>query len=45
MTEQEIKAVTKVDRLLGEFRSSIDPNIPAQMLQTFMAVADLLNVH
>lgn len=39
MTEQEIKAVTKVDRLLGEFRSSIDPNIPAQMLQTFMAVA------
>ena len=32
-------ALRKADRLLSEFRSSIDPNIPAQMLQTFMAVA------
>lgn len=39
MTDQELKAVRKVDTLLSQFRSSIDPNIPAQMLQTFMAVA------
>lgn len=32
-------AARKADRLLNQFRSSIDPNIPAQMLQTFMAVA------
>lgn len=39
MTDKELKAVQKADRLLSQFRTSIDPNIPAQMLQTFMAVA------
>ncbi len=39
MTDKEMAAARKVDRLLSQFRSSIDPNIPAQMLQTFMAVA------
>lgn len=39
MTEKQMGAARRVDRLLSQFRSSIDPNIPAQMLQTFMAVA------
>lgn len=39
MNDNEMKAAVKIDRLLSQFRSSIDPNIPAQMLQTFMAVA------
>lgn len=39
MTEKEMLSARKVDRLLSQFRTSIDPNIPAQMLQTFMTVA------
>lgn len=39
MTDKEMEALKKIDSLLSQFRSSIDPNIPAQMLQTFMAVA------
>jgi len=39
MTDKDLSAARKVDLLLRQFRTSIDPNIPAQMLQTFMAVA------
>jgi DNA-binding MarR family transcriptional regulator len=39
MTDKEVLAAKKADRLLSQFRTSIDPNIPAQMLQTFMTVA------
>ena len=39
MTEKDVRAARKADRLLSQFRTSIDPNIPAQMLQTFMTVA------
>jgi DNA-binding MarR family transcriptional regulator len=39
MTDREMAAARKADRLLRQFRTSIDPNIPAQMLQTFMTVA------
>lgn len=39
MTDAELKVVQKVDRLISQFRSAIDPNVPAGMLQTLMAVA------
>ena len=39
MTDKDLSAAKKVDLLLRQFRTSIDPNIPAQMLQTFMTVA------
>ena len=39
MTEDEFRSARRADRLLSQFRTSIDPNIPAQMLQTFMTVA------
>lgn len=39
MTEDNIRAIRKANRLLSQFRTSIDPNIPAQVLQTFLTVA------
>jgi DNA-binding MarR family transcriptional regulator len=32
-------AVAKLERLMGQVRSSIDPAVPAQLVQTFLVVA------
>ena len=39
MTDQDRSVAKKIDLVLYQFRTSIDRNVPAQMLQSFMAVA------
>lgn len=39
MIDEQVRTLKKLDRVLMQFRTSIDPNVPAQLAQTFVAVA------
>lgn len=39
MIDEQLKNLKKLDRVLTQFRTSIDPNVPTQLAQTFVAVA------
>lgn len=39
MRPEQLDAVRKMERLIAQVRTSIDPKIPAQVVQTFLIVA------
>jgi DNA-binding MarR family transcriptional regulator len=39
MIDEQKRTLRKLDRVLMQFRTAIDPNVPAQLAQTFVAVA------